>query len=240
METGIYVALSSQMAAEKRLASLADNVANVNTVGFRETQIRFGELVDRKPAIDVSFVHPVEGALSGQQGAIDLTGNDLDFAINGEGWFQVHTPAGNAVTRDGRFSIGTDGILSTVEGYPVLDQGESPVQISRANGPVHADAGGILYQNNTIIGSIGVFDAPTPQENSRVAGLAILPQSAATAAVDRTDFSVQQGFVERSNVNAVKQITTLISVQRNFEEVSGLMQQSEASVSELIRMLGGK
>ena len=138
------------------------------------------------------------------------------------------------------FKIGTDGVLSTVQGYPVLDQGESPVQISRANGPVHADAGGILYQNNTIIGSIGVFDAPNPRENSRIAGLAILPQSAATAAVDRTDFSVQQGFVERSNVNAVKQITTLISVQRNFEEVSGLMQQSEASVSELIRMLGGK
>jgi len=240
METGIYVALSSQIAAEKRLASLAENVANVNTVGFRETQIRFGELVDSKPTVDVSFVHAVEGSLSDQQGALDLTGNDFDFAISGEGWFEVQTPVGNAVTRDGRFNIGTDGVLSTVQGYPVLDQGESPVQINRANGPVHADAGGILYQNSTIIGSIGVFDTLSPLENSRIPGLAILPESAPTAAVDRTDFSVQQGFVERSNVNAVKQITTLISVQRNFEELSGLMQQSEASVSELIRMLGGK
>jgi flagellar basal-body rod protein FlgF len=240
METGIYVSLSSQLAAERRLATIADNVANVNTTGFREAQVRFGELLGRNTNARISFVEPAEGFLSATQGALNQTGNDLDFAISGEGWFLVDTPSGQAVTRDGRYTINPEGTLTTLDGYPVMDQGGSPIQISRAAGPVTSDASGILYQNNSIIGSIGVFDAPDPGETRRIGSLSILPEGSAIAAVDRSDFSVQQGFVEQSNVNAIKQITTMITVQRNFEETSSLMQQSEQSLSELVRLLGGK
>lgn len=240
MESGIYVAVSSQLANERRLATIADNIANTNTAGFRETQVRFAEILGRNGEKNTSFVDPAEGFLSGKQGTLNQTGSDLDFAINGNGWFLVDTPSGPAITRDGRFSINPEGLLVTIDGFPVLDQGESPVQINRGAGPVSVDASGIMHQNNAVIGSIGVFDAPDPQETRRVGSLAILPDGAPAAAVDRTDFSVQQGFVEESNVDAVKQITTMIKVQRNFEETSSLMQQSEQSLSELVRLLGGK
>jgi flagellar basal-body rod protein FlgF len=240
METGIYVSLSSQLAAERRLATLADNIANVNTTGFRETQVRFGELLGRSPNAQVSFVDPVKGFISSTQGALTQTGNDLDFAISGDGWFLVDTLTGPAITRDGRFKIDTEGVLVTLDGHPVMDQGESPVQINRAAGAVSSDKSGILYQNGSIIGSIGVFEAPAPDETRRIGSLAILPEGETVAAVDRAGFSVQQGFVEQSNVNAIKQITTLIAVQRNFEQTNSLMQQSEQSLSELVRLLGGK
>lgn len=240
METGIYVSLSSQLATERRLSTIADNIANVNTTGFRETQVRFGELLGRNKSARVSFVEPAEGFLSSTQGAVNQTGNDLDFAISGDGWFLVDTPTGPAITRDGRFSINPEGLLTTLDGFPVLDQGESPVQINRSAGTISSDKSGILYQNGSIIGSIGVFDATAPDETRRIGSLAMLPEGEAVAAVDRSGFSVQQGFVEQSNVNAVKQITTLIAVQRNFEQTNSLMQQSEQSLSELVRLLGGK
>ena len=240
METGIYVSLSSQLATERRLATLADNVANVNTAGFRETQVRFGELLGRNSNANVSFVEPGEGFISSTQGALTQTGNGLDFAISGDGWFLIDTPSGPAITRDGRFTINAEGMLATLDGYPVMDQGESPVQINRAAGEVSSDKSGILYQNGSIIGSIGVFEAPAPDETRRLGSLAILPKGEVVAAVGRASFGVQQGFVEQSNVNAIKQITTLISVQRNFEQTNSLMQQSEQSLSELVRLLGGK
>jgi flagellar basal-body rod protein FlgF len=240
METGIYVAVSSQLANERRLATIADNIANTNTVGFRETQVRFAEILSRNGEKRVSFVEPAQGFLSWKQGAFSQTGSDLDFAINGDGWFLVETPSGPAITRDGRFTINPEGVLVTLEGFPVLDQGESPVQINQAAGPVSVDASGIMHQNNAVIGSIGVFETPDPDETRRIGNLAILPDGAPTAIVDRTDFSVQQGFSEQSNVDAVKQITTMIKVQRTFEETSSLMQQSEQSLAELVRLLGGK
>lgn len=240
METGIYVSLSSQLAAERRLATIADNVANVNTTGFRETQVRFGELLGRNPNAQVSFVEPAQGYLSPTQGMLNQTGNDLDFAISGEGWFLVDTPMGPAVTRDGRFTMNAEGLLTTLDGYPVLDQGESPVQINRSSGPLNSDKSGILYQNGSIIGSIGIFQAPAPDETRRIGSLAILPEGEAVSAADQPGFGIQQGFVEQSNVNAIKQITTLIAVQRNFEQTNSLMQQSEQSLSELVRLLGGK
>lgn len=240
METGIYVSLSSQLATERRLATIADNIANVNTTGFRETQVRFGELLGKSTNARISFVEPGEGFISSTQGALSQTGNDLDFAISGDGWFLVDTPLGQAITRDGRFTANSEGLLTTLDGHLVMDQGESPVQINRAAGAVSSDKSGILYQNGTIIGSIGVFDAPMPDETRRMGSLSMLPEGQAVTALGRTGFGVVQGFVEQSNVNAIKQITTLISVQRNFEQTTSLMQQSEQSLSELVRLLGGK
>lgn len=240
METGIYVSLSSQLAAERRLATIADNIANVNTAGFREAQVRFGEVLGKGANARISFVQPVKGFMSSTQGTLNQTGNDLDFSINGDGWFLVETPSGSAITRDGRFTVNPEGVLTTLDGFPVLDQGESPIQINKAAGAINSDKTGILYQNGSIIGSIGVFNAPAPDETRRIGSLAVLPESEPVAASDPSGFTVQQGAIEQSNVNAVKQITTLIAVQRNFEQTNSLMQQSEQSLSELIRLIGGK
>jgi flagellar basal-body rod protein FlgF len=240
MNQGLYVALSGQIATERRLTTIADNIANMNTVGFRQVGVRFSELVEGPAQAKKSFAAPGVTTLSEAQGAIDSTGNQLDFAINGDGWFMVQTPAGEALTRDGRFKVNTEGMLADLDGYPVLDQGGAPVQINLAAGSLNADASGILFQKGAAVGGLGIFNYARPDETLRAGSLGFLPDGAVTPAADRTDFSVQQGFVEKSNVNAVEQIARLISVQRNFEQNASLVQQSESSLSEAIRLLGGK
>ena len=240
METGLNVALSAQIADERRLTTIADNIANSNTTGFREIGISFAEQVSRIAKSGVSFVTPGIAPTSSTQGALEETGNQLDFAINGAGWFLVQTPSGDAITRDGRFKVDEEGNLVNLGGNPVLDQGGAPIQLNMALGPVRSDEAGILHQNNAIVGSVGVFDADAPDERFRNGSLSLLPDNAAVPVTDRGDYSVVQGFAERSNVNSVEQITRLISVQRNFESVSSLIQQSESALAQTIQMLSGK
>lgn len=240
MNSGLYVALSAQIAAERRLSTIADNVANMNTTGFRETGIRFAELVDGLRPASKSFVTPGAAWLSERQGAIEQTGNQLDFAINGKGWFLVQTPVGDAVTRDGRMTVNADGLLVNLGGYPVLDQGGGNVQVDLSKGRLDADKSGILHQNGAIAGSIGVFDYNGPNERQRLASLSLVPEGAATPVTDRANFTVEQGYVESSNVDAVGQITKLIAVQRNFEGNATLIQQTESALAEAIKLLGGR
>ncbi len=240
MDNSLYVALSGQIATERRLTTIADNIANMNTAGFRQVGVRFAELVDGGNKAKLSFVTPGVTVLSQSQGAIDSTGNQLDFAINGDGWFMVETPAGEAMTRDGRLQVNPEGTLSNLDGFPVLDQGGAQVQLNLTAGPISADRSGILYQRGAIVGSVGVFDYSAPDETMRNGALSFVPDGVVTPAADRSDFTVQQGFVEKSNVDAVEQIARLISVQRNFEQSATLMQKSEASLEDAIRQLGGK
>lgn len=240
MESGLNVALSAQIATERRLTTIADNIANMNTTGFRETRIRFAELVEGLRAGAKSFVTPGTAWVSEKQGGIEQSGNPFDFAINGKGWFLVQTPTGNAVTRDGRMSVNAEGLLVNLEGYPVLDQGGGLVQLDLTKGPLAVDKSGILHQNNSIAGSIGVFDYDGPSERQRLGSLSLVPAGAATPANDSVNFSVEQGYIENSNVDAVSQITKLISVQRNFESNSTLIQQTETALAEAIKQLGGR
>jgi hypothetical protein len=103
MQGSLYVALSSQIALERRMNTLADNVANANTTGFRATEIKFNEVLADTGADNVSFVNQGEDFLSSENGGLRTTGSQLDFAIRGEAWFMVETPSGNMLTRDGRF-----------------------------------------------------------------------------------------------------------------------------------------
>src|SRR6218665_4186152 len=117
MQSGLYVALSSQIALEKRLTTIADNIANMNTVGFRSTEVKFDEVLSRTNNdlnAKVAFVSQGNDYLNTETGQFTRTDNPLDFAIKGDAWFAVQTPAGQVLTRDGRFSLSQNGeLLST-------------------------------------------------------------------------------------------------------------------------------
>ena len=156
MQTGLYVSLSSQLALERRMATLADNVANSTTVGFRATEVKFNQVVSDQKTADVAFVSEGKEFLSGRSGGITETGGPLDFAIRGEAWFQVETPSGPTLTRDGRFTLTDAGDLVTLNGYPVLDAGGGPIQIDATAGPVTLSADGQLNQAGRPVTSLGI------------------------------------------------------------------------------------
>ncbi|MBP1861855.1 flagellar basal-body rod protein FlgF [Rhizobium herbae] len=239
MQTGLYVAVSSQMALEKRMNTLADNVANSSTVGFRSTEVKFNQLLgDTKPA-KVSFVSEGQEFLNTNNGGLNRTGNQLDFAIKGDAWFQIDTPGGTALTRDGRFTLTETGDLVTLRGYPVLDAGGAPIQLNSQANEIKVGADGSIHQDGTQVAALGLYEANFSNGFSRYDNSAVMPKSQPEPVVDRFDVGVMQGYVEESNVNPVQEMSQLIMVSRAFENVTALMRDSEGSLDEAIKTLGG-
>ncbi|RWD68740.1 MAG: flagellar basal-body rod protein FlgF, partial [Mesorhizobium sp.] len=212
MQDSLYVALSSQIALERRLDTIADNVANASTIGFRATGVKFEDVVSGTGPKSVSFASSGNTYLSGAHGALTETGNPFDFAIQGDAWFAIDTPAGTVMTRDGRFSMNENGELMSIEGYPVLDGGGAPIQLDPRNGPPKAGADGSLRQNDQLVGAIGLYNFDPGENFVRYGNSGIVPARTPEPVTDRSDLGVAQGFLEESNVNPVLEMTRLIQV----------------------------
>ena len=240
MRDSLYVALSSQIALERRLDTIADNVANASTIGFRATGVKFEDVVSGTGPKSVSFASSGKTYLSGAHGALTETGNPFDFAVQGDAWFAIDTPVGTVMTRDGRFSMNENGELMSIEGHPVLDAGGAPIQLDPRNGPPKAGADGSLRQNDQLVGSIGLYNFDPGENFVRYGNSGIVPSRTPEPVTDRSDIGVAQGFLEESNVNPVLEITRLIQVQRAFENTAALMRQTDSSTDEAIKTLGSK
>jgi len=239
MQDSLYVALSAQVALEKRLDTLADNVANASTVGFRASGVRFQDVVAGTGENAVSFASSGQTFMTTKAGPLRETANPFDFAIQGDAWFSIETPAGTVMTRDGRFTLLDTGQLVTLEGYPVLDGGGAPIQLDPTEGPPEAGRDGVLRQNGNLAGALGLFNfdpGPNPQ---RYGNSGIIPNGAPEPVVDRIDAGVAQGFLEDSNVNPVQEMTRLIMVQRAFENAAAMIRDSESTFDSAIKTLGG-
>jgi len=240
VQDGLYVALSSQVALEKRLNTIADNVANSSTVGFRATGVRFEDVVSGLEDNAVSFVSTGDTFLSTASGPMRETGNPFDFAIKGTAWFGMETPAGTVMTRDGRFTLTENGDLVTLEGHPVLDAGGAPIQLDPQNGPPTAGADGSLRQGDRLVGALGLFSFDPGTNFVRYGNSGVVPAGQPEPLVDRLEAGVVQGFLEESNVNPMLEITRLVMVQRAFENGAALLRDTESSYDDAIKTLGSK
>jgi len=238
MQTGLYVTLSAQMALEKRLDTIADNIANAGTVGFRATEVKFEDLVSGAGQKSVDFASAGTNFLSDKHGELVHTGNPLDFAVKGHAWFSISTPVGQVMTRDGRFTMLNTGELVTHEGYPVLDAGGAAIQLDPNAGTPQVGADGAITQNGRLQGAIGLFDFTPGDDVKRFGNSGVIPPVPPQPVVDRSDVGVMQGFVEQSNVNAIQEMTKLIALQRNFDSTASLVRQSESSMDDAIKTLG--
>lgn len=240
MQHSLYVSLSAQIALQRRLDTLADNVANASTIGFRATEIRFQDVVSGTGQRSVSFASSGDTYLSPTRGGLTETGNPYDFAIRGDAWFAIETPAGTVMTRDGRFSMNENGELVSIEGYPVLDAGGAPIQLDPRAGAPQAGADGSLRQDGQLVAAIGLYQFDPGKNFVRYGNSGIVPEREPEPVADRIDVGVAQGFIEESNVNPVLEMTRLIQIQRAFENVAALIRQTGASTEEAIKTLGSK
>jgi flagellar basal-body rod protein FlgF len=238
VQPGLYVALSSQVALERRLTTIADNVANAGTVGFRATGVKFEDLVSGMGKGSMSFVSTGETYLSTASGGMKETGNPLDMAIKGEAWFGIQTPQGLIMTRDGRFTIQPNGQLVSIEGHPVVDAGGAEIILDPQAGPPVVSADGIIRQGGNLVGGIGLFEFTPGADFVRYGNSGVVPPTEPQPVVDRIDVGVMQGFVENSNVDPVLEMTRLIQVQRAFENMAALTRSSESKLDEAVKALG--
>lgn len=224
MENAIVAGLSKQIVLTRALDTAANNIANQTTAGFKADQVAFAEYlrrVDRASTGDplISLVSDPDTYTDFGAGAIEQTFRDLDFAIEGDGFFAVETAAGVRYTRDGRFSVNAFGELVTRSGELVLDNGGSPIIIDPERGPLIATSEGELQQDGSPVARLGVFLA----EDVRALRKTGDNLFAAPAELEAATFArVRQGFTETSNVNPVASMTDLIEILRAYEQAAQL------------------
>ncbi len=240
MTTSTYVGLSGQIALERRLAVIANNVANAGTVGYRAEGVHFATIVSRTVPFATAFASAggVHADLSG--GGLVRTGNPLDVAVQGEGFLSIQTPAGVAYTRDGRMQILPSGDVVSLNGHAILDASGSPLTLDPAAGPPEIARDGSISQRGRVSGAIGLFQIDLSKPYSRYENAAFITSEPAEAIVDFSGNGVAQGFIEESNVNPVAEMTHLISVSRAFEMVSSGLEQRDTALRDAIQALGGR
>ncbi len=220
MDSGYYAAFSALLARTQALDSAASNLSNANTNGFRAEREYFRSAIMGPHAVESQLNTTINdfGVLGGNrldlgQGALSHTGNPLDVAIEGNGFFQVQTAQGVRYTRDGSFQRSSTGALITAKGEPVLNPAGKPIQIP--TGQINVGADGAVSVGGATAGQIGVVtfttsDALVPEGVNRYRGAADKVQKA-------TAYTIHQGSLEASNQDVIQGTLQLVLVQRQAE-----------------------
>ena len=239
MQSGLYINVGGLSAIERRLNTIATNVANMNTAGYRAEQVSFQSLVTRRDEKPVAYVSSGSDYISRQSGPISKTGNPLDVAVSGEAWIAVQSPTGTIYTRDGRMRMEANGALQSVNGYPILDAGNTAILLDPDAGAPTIARDGMITQGGRQIGAIGLFMIDNGAKLQRVDNSGVVPDKPPTPVLDFGSNGVEQGFIEGANINPVLEMAKLISIQRAFESLSTETTDSETSLKDAIKTLGG-
>jgi flagellar basal-body rod protein FlgF len=238
MQSALYVGLSAQVALEKRLQTIANNVANVNTAAFRTDVVKFETVLSRAGANPVAFSSPGNNVISREAGNLTETGNPLDVAVVGQGWVAFAGPSGTVYTRDGRLQIAPNGDLQTLTGFPVVDSGGAQITVDPNGGPLSIARSGAITQDGNEVGTLGLFNIPADANLDRYGNSGVIPDRPAAAVVDFTRDGFRQSYVEGSGANPMLELTRLISASRAFDGTNSLLEGTESSLQNAIRTLG--
>jgi flagellar basal-body rod protein FlgF len=239
MRSQLYVSISAQLSLQKRLDTVANNIANLSTAGYRASEVSFEQILSHTGKHPVSFVSPGQDHISTQAGELTRTGNAFDIAVRGQSWLSVQRGETIVYTRDGRLSMSATGILTSVSGDPVLDAGGSPIQLDPGAGPPEIEPNGTVSQGGARRGTIGIFAMSPGATLMRGEGSSVIPDITPVLELDFNLNGIAQGFIEKSNVNPIHELTRLIAIQRTFEAISSEIQDSETAMQEAAKALSG-
>jgi flagellar basal-body rod protein FlgF/flagellar basal-body rod protein FlgG len=227
MNSGYYAAVTGLVAKMDALDVAATNLANVSTTGYK-AQKEFYKALSASlngilPRSSVNRAINNYGVLGGatislDSGALQKTGNELDVAVEGSGFFAVQTSAGVRYTRNGNFRINSQGVLTTSSGDPVLGEA-GPITLT--SGKVSISSDGTISQNGGILARLKLVDLTASQITPQGSSLYAAPKEAEKPAASR---QVQQGMIEASNMDPVNGTVQLIMIQRNAEMLQRALQ----------------
>ncbi len=237
MLNNFYVGLSAQKSLMRRLDTIANNVANVSTGGYRAEEVTFSAIMSDVNKDPVAFASTGRTYIARRPGDVVRTDNPLDVAIQGNAWMAMQTPSGTVYTRDGRMQMSPQGQLQSMEGYPILDASGSALSLEPQAGPPSIGRDGTIAQGKRQVGRIGLFLIDPKANLSRFQNSGVIPDRPAEPAVEGSRYGVQQGFVERSNVNPVTEMSKMVMVQRTFDAVTATMKDADSSQQEAVRTL---
>ncbi|PQA87420.1 flagellar hook-basal body complex protein [Hyphococcus luteus] len=232
MSNTVYAALSKQAGLSKELNSVANNIANASTAGYRREGMLFSEYVRALGPQDRSISQANVGGhyFDATPGAVTQTGGMFDVAIDGEGYFLVETPFGERLTRQGSFMLNAEGQLVTSAGHRVLGDGGSPIAIPPEATSITIAQDGSIAADGAPIGKLGLVTVePTALARE---GANLLRAEEEYREVEFP--KLRQGFIEESNVNTVLEVSRLIEVQRAYEMGQQLLKDEDERISKTV------
>jgi flagellar basal-body rod protein FlgF len=246
MSFTLYDAAQGARLQEMRLTVLSNNLANLNTVGFKEDRPAFqistpdGSRLETAQAGGQSPTEapPLDKWTNFSAGLLQKTGNRLDIALEGKGFFCVKTPDGTFYTRKGNFSLSPGGTLVTQEGFPVLGKGDE-IRIS-PDGEVAVDATGGVHVGGVLVETLRIVEFQNPNALMKIGNSFFTPAEGAGEPVPAAEKNqLHQGFVELANVEAVKTMVELIELTRGYETYQKIIQSYNEVTGKAVNEVGG-
>ncbi|MFP4097251.1 MAG: flagellar basal-body rod protein FlgF [Alphaproteobacteria bacterium] len=238
MENSIYIGLSRQIALKTNLEIVANNIANMNTAGFRGQNPVFEEYIsDPRYGDDpLSFVSNYGQYQMSDSGALQQTGNPLDVAVIGDGFISVQMPDGSTgYTRNGSFHMRSDGTLVTATDMPVMGDGGAIILPADAV-EIKIDKNGIISDENGPIARLGLVEFANIQTLKPSGNNAY---TSTEVGIEPQNSTVAQGFVEGSNVKPVVEMTRMIDILRNYQSTQNMLRSEHERMREAIQKLTG-
>jgi flagellar basal-body rod protein FlgF len=255
MGDGIYTALTGAMAQEHTLDVVANNVANASTAGFRGDKVVFGQLLagaqknpnidPRQPAPGVTdkFVRVEESPVDQTNGYLRSTGNPLDLALGGEGFFTVRTPSGDRLTRAGKCMLKDAGnmttALATVDGNYMLDDRGEIIVFPRDVKDIQVIEDGTVRVDGYDYARLGIRTVTDGKQLIR-AGTTMFSVEPGTKLIEPESIDIRQGHLEASNSNPMGGMFQLITINRTFDALQRVIQTFQQMDQRTARDIGSR
>lgn len=241
MENALLIGVSRQTALRNDLSMTANNLANMNTTGFKAQRLLFEEYL--MPVAEASTFQPGDQVYSYvldygyasnfSAGSISLTGNPLDVALQNDGFMVVEAPGGERYTRAGSFHLDTGGQLVTEDGFPVLGEG-GPITFAANETDITIAADGTISSSLGLKGKLRVVSFENPADLTRAGANLFAGENPLPVANPR----VLQGAIEKSNVSGVTEVSRMIEITRNYTSISKMIEQGDELLRKAIDRLG--
>ncbi|MHC8509160.1 MAG: flagellar basal-body rod protein FlgF [Rhodospirillales bacterium] len=239
MENTAFIALSRQTALRRQMGMVANNMANMNTTGFKAERMMFVEHLVRSKGGQKywgdkqAYVRDVASRRDLSEGPIKQTGNPLDLAIAGDGYFVVRTELGDRYTRNGRFQLDQTGQLVTQAGLPVLTDAGVPIFFPPEEADITVARDGVISTQNGVVGRLALARFEDPQNLEQNAGGLYATDDEALPAGD--DAGVMQYSLEQSNVQGIVEMTRMMEVHRSYDSVRRFIEREDDRHKKLIK-----
>lgn len=245
MVKGIYHSAAGMLARQRQLEVTANNLANATTVGFKQQTLTFktalnSSLAESRPGAAGERFVDVEGGVQQtlRQGTLSATGNPLDVAIVGEGFFAVETPTGTAYTRDGRFQLNPAGELVTLSGHRVLTAGGTAIL---PQGELRIGSDGTLLMRNPdgtpdqLLDHLQIVTFADPRRVMHADGGLYLTQQ---EPIELPNVRLQVGYVEDSTVNVVSEMVKMIETNQYYDASARAIQTQDGTLGKAVNEVG--
>ncbi|MBQ4132879.1 MAG: flagellar basal-body rod protein FlgF [Desulfovibrionaceae bacterium] len=258
MQQSMYSALFGALTNEHRMNNIANNLANVNTSGykrdvlaFQDTFAKFAHDMVMEPILSVRseklFPEPQHLAKTRiatsktdfSQGSMKFTGNPLDVAIAGDGFFKINSNGEELFTRSGHFVLNNEGMLVTPNGHPVLGAGGAEITIPAGTGRITIGVDGSIYADEDMVGQLQVSTVDDLTALQKVGHSAYRLRANAEAVEEgAANFSVEQGYLESANVQVVYEMVNMIEAHRQFDAYQKVMQTTDTLDRDAVSKVG--